>query len=149
MDLHSGSYGGTVQNPANALAVIVAGLKDAEGRCLVPGFYDNVLELDQEERDGFAALGYTDGILQQETGAPAAFGEAGYTTLERMWARPTCDVNGLFSGYGGEGAKTIIPARAVAKVSMRLVPDQNPEEIAAAFSANVPGHRPGRGPGGG
>ena len=133
MDLHSGSYGGTVQNPGNALAEIVARLKDADGRCLVPGFYDDVLDLDQEERDGFAVLGYTDEILREETGAPAAFGEAGFTTLERMWARPTCDVNGLVSGYGGEGAKTIIPATATAKVSMRLVPNQDPEKIAASF----------------
>lgn len=137
MDLHSGSYGGTVQNPGNALAEIVAKLKDPDGRCLVPGFYDDVLELDQEERDGFAALGYTDEILLQETGAPAPFGEAGYTTLERMWGRPTCDVNGLSSGYGGEGAKTIIPATAMAKVSMRLVPNQSPEKIAKAFAEYV------------
>lgn len=137
MDLHSGSFGGTVQNPGNALAEIVSRLKDSDGRCLVPGFYDDVLELDQEERDGFAQLGYTDEILKEETGAPAAFGEAGFTTLERMWARPTCDVNGLVSGYGGEGAKTIIPARAVAKVSMRLVPNQDPEQIAQAFQDYV------------
>lgn len=137
MDLHSGSYGGTVQNPGNALAEIIAGLKDGQGRCLVPGFYDDVLELDQQERDGFAALGYTDEILRRETGAPAAFGEAGFTTLERMWARPTCDVNGMVSGYGGEGAKTIIPARALAKVSMRLVPNQDPAKIAAAFADHV------------
>jgi len=134
MDLHSGSYGGTVMNPGNALAEIVAKLKDDDGRCLVPGFYGDVLELDQDERDGFADLGYTDEILKKETGAPAAFGEKGFTTLERMWARPTCDVNGLLSGYGGEGAKTIIPSRALAKVSMRLVPDQDPEKIAAAFT---------------
>jgi len=133
-DLHSGSYGGTVQNPANALAQIIAGLKDARGRCTVPGFYDDVLELDADERRAFAALNYTDDVLRDETGAPAAAGEAGYTTLERMWARPTCDVNGLASGYGGQGAKTIIPARAMAKVSMRLVPNQSPERIAAAFA---------------
>ena len=137
MDLHSGSYGGTVQNPANALAEIIAGLKDADGRCRVPGFYDDVLDLDQDERDGFAALGYTDEILKSETGAPAPWGESGYTTLERMWARPTCDVNGMVSGYGGEGAKTIIPAKAMAKVSMRLVPNQDPASIAAAFQAYV------------
>jgi len=137
MDLHSGSYGGTVQNPGNALAEIVANLKDTDGRCLVPGFYDDVLELDQEERDGFAELGYTDEILCKETGATAAFGEKGFTTLERMWARPTCDVNGLLSGYGGEGAKTIIPAKAMAKVSMRLVPNQEPEKIAKAFTDYV------------
>ena len=137
MDLHSGSYGGTVQNPGNALSEIIAKLKDADGRCLVPGFYDDVLELDQEERDGFAELGYTDEILCQETGAPAPFGEKGFTTLERMWARPTCDVNGIACGYGGEGAKTIIPAMGLAKVSMRLVPNQDPAAIAAAFSAYV------------
>ena len=137
MDLHSGSYGGTVQNPGNALAEIVAKLKNEDGRCLVPGFYDDVLELDQEERDGFAELGYTDEILCKETGATAAFGEKGFTTLERMWARPTCDVNGLLSGYGGEGAKTIIPATAMAKVSMRLVPNQEPEKIAKAFTDYV------------
>jgi acetylornithine deacetylase/succinyl-diaminopimelate desuccinylase-like protein len=137
MDLHSGSYGGTVQNPGNALAEIVAKLKDEDGRCLVPGFYDDVLELDQEERDGFAELGYTDEILCKETGATAAFGEKGFTTLERMWARPTCDVNGLLSGYGCEGAKTIIPAHAMAKVSMRLVPNQEPEKIAKAFTEYV------------
>lgn len=137
MDLHSGSFGGTVQNPGNALAEIVAKLKDENGRCLVPGFYDDVLELEQEERDGFAELGYTDEILKKETGAPAAYGEKGFTTLERMWARPTCDVNGLISGYGGEGAKTIIPSRALAKVSMRLVPNQDPEKIAKAFQDYV------------
>jgi acetylornithine deacetylase/succinyl-diaminopimelate desuccinylase-like protein len=136
-DLHSGSFGGTVQNPANALCEIVARLKDPDGRCLVPGFYDDVLELDDQERAAFASLDYTDQVLQEETGAPGPFGERDYTTLERMWARPTCDVNGLSSGYGGEGAKTIIPARAVAKVSMRLVPDQDPARIAAAFGRYV------------
>jgi acetylornithine deacetylase/succinyl-diaminopimelate desuccinylase-like protein len=137
MDLHSGSYGGVVQNPGNALAAIIAGLRDADGRCLVPGFYDQVLDLDQDEREAFASLNYTDEVLKQETGAPAPFGEAGYTTLERMWARPTCDVNGIACGYGGEGAKTIIPAKAVAKVSMRLVPEQDPERIARAFADHV------------
>jgi acetylornithine deacetylase/succinyl-diaminopimelate desuccinylase-like protein len=137
MDLHSGSYGGVVRNPGNALCEIVARLKDADGRCLVPGFYDRVIDLDPDERSAFARLNYTDEILKQETGAPAAHGEKGYTTLERMWGRPTCDVNGLKSGYGGEGAKTVIPATALAKVSMRLVPDQDPEEIATAFARYV------------
>ncbi len=137
MDLHSGSYGGTVQNPGNAICEIVAKLKDADGRCLVPGFYDDVIDLDQDERDAFASLEYTDAVLHDETGVPAPFGEAGFTTLERMWARPTCDVNGITSGYGGEGGKTIIPAKAVAKVSMRLVPDQDPEKIAKAFQEYV------------
>ncbi|MEZ4389200.1 MAG: dipeptidase [Candidatus Krumholzibacteriia bacterium] len=137
MDLHSGSYGGTVKNPGNAIAEIIARLTDQDGRCLVPGFYDDVLDLDRDEREAFASLGYTDEILRQETGAPAAFGEAGYTTLERMWARPTCDVNGIASGYGGDGAKTIVPSKAVAKVSMRLVPNQDPQKVAAAFTAYV------------
>lgn len=132
-DLHSGSFGGVVQNPGNAICEIVARLKNADGRCLVPGFYDDVLELDDTERAAFASLNYTDAILQQETGAPAPFGEKGYTTLERMWGRPTCDVNGLVSGYGGKGGKTIIPATATAKVSMRLVPNQEPAKIASAF----------------
>ncbi len=137
MDLHSGSYGGTVQNPGNALAEIIAKLKDENGHCLIPGFYDDVLELEPDERAGFAELGYTDEILKKETGAPEAFGEEGFTTLERMWARPTCDVNGLASGYGGEGAKTIIPSRAMAKVSMRLVPNQDPAKIAQLFEKYV------------
>ncbi len=136
-DLHSGSYGGVVQNPANAMSTIIAALKDGQGRCRVPGFYDDVVALDDDERAAFARLHYTDDILRDETGAPAAFGETGFTTLERMWARPTCDVNGLASGYDGEGAKTIIPATAMAKVSMRLVPDQDPEKIAAAFTDYV------------
>lgn len=136
-DLHSGSFGGTVQNPGNAICEIVAQLKDGDGRCRVPGFYDDVLDLDAAERAAFAALNYTDDVLREETGAPGPFGERGYTTLERMWARPTCDVNGLSSGYGGEGAKTIIPATAVAKVSMRLVPKQRPAAIAAAFQRYV------------
>jgi len=136
-DLHSGSYGGAVQNPGNALCEIVGQLKDADGRCLVPGFYDDVLELDAAEREAFASLQYTDEVLREETGAPGPFGEKGYTSLERMWGRPTCDVNGLLSGYGGEGAKTIIPAEALAKVSMRLVPNQDPEKIAASFAEYV------------
>ena len=136
-DLHSGSYGGTVQNPGNALAEIVAALKDKDGHVLVPGFYDDVLEVDNTEREAFASLDYTDEVLRAETGAPGPFGEAGYTTLERMWARPTCDVNGLWSGYSGEGAKTIIPSAAGAKVSMRLVPNQKPEKIAELFEKYV------------
>lgn len=136
-DLHSGSYGGVVQNPGNALAEIVASLKDRDGRVRIPGFYDDVLELDDAERTAFASLDYTDDVLRKETGAPGPFGEAGYTTLERMWARPTCDVNGLWSGYAGEGAKTIVPATAGAKVSMRLVPNQNPKTIGALFEKHV------------
>ncbi len=141
-DLHSGSFGGVVQNPGNALAAIVAGLKDADGRVLIPGFYDAVRELDAEERRAFASLGFTDEVLLRDTGSPSPFGERGYSTLERMWARPTCDVNGMWSGYQGEGAKTIIPALAGAKVSMRLVPDQDPAEIARLFERHVLANAP-------
>ncbi len=136
-DLHSGSYGGAVQNPANALAQIIARLKDERGRVIVPGFYDDVLELDADERAAFRSLGFDESAFLAETGSPAVFGEAGYTPLECMWGRPTCDVNGLWSGYSGEGAKTIIPATAGAKVSTRLVPRQDPQKIAAAFTAYV------------
>jgi acetylornithine deacetylase/succinyl-diaminopimelate desuccinylase-like protein len=93
--------------------------------------------VDDAEKAAFASLNYTDAVLRADTGAPGPFGEKGYTTLERMWARPTCDVNGLWSGYQGEGAKTIVPSQAGAKVSMRLVPNQEPEKIAAAFRKHV------------
>lgn len=136
-DLHSGSFGGTVQNPGNAICEIVARLKDADGVVRIPGFYDDVLPVDRSEKDAFASLGYTDDVLRKDTGAPGPFGEKGYTTLERMWARPTCDVNGLWSGYSGEGAKTIVPSTAGAKVSMRLVPNQDPKTIARLFTEYV------------
>ncbi len=136
-DLHSGSFGGTVQNPGNAICEIVAKLKDEHGVVLIPGFYDDVIPVDEDEKAAFASLNYTDEVLRKDTGAPGPFGEKGYTTLERMWARPTCDVNGLWSGYSGEGAKTIVPAKAGAKVSMRLVPDQDPKKIAKLFEDYV------------
>lgn len=136
-DLHSGSFGGAVQNPANALCQIIGALKDDSGRVLIPGFYDDVLDLDRSERAAFASLPFAEPQWRAEIGIDAVFGEAGYTTLERMWGRPTLDVNGLWSGYAGEGAKTIIPAEASAKVSMRLVPNQDPQKIAAAFADHV------------
>ena len=137
-DLHSGSYGGGVANPANALAHIISRLVDAKtGKILIPGFYDDVVPLEEWERRGFAALPYDEGSYCREIGIGETFGEEGYTTLERVWARPTCDVNGLFSGYQGEGAKTVLPAKAGAKVSMRLVPNQVPEKIAQLFSDYV------------
>ncbi len=136
-DLHSGSYGGAVQNPANALAAIIARLKDAQGRVLIPGFYDDVLPLDATEREAFRSLAFDEAGFLADTGSPATFTEPGFTPLEGMWGRPTCDVNGLWSGYIGEGAKTIIPAHAGAKVSMRLVPRQDPQKIGAAFAAHV------------
>jgi len=128
-DLHSGSFGGGIANPANALARIIARLHDDEGRVTVPGFYDKVRVLTEQEREEIASLPHDDQAWLAMTGAPATFGEAGFSTLERIWARPTLDVNGLKSGFQGEGAKTIIPATAMAKVSCRLVPDQTPDEI--------------------
>ena len=136
-DLHSGSFGGGIANPANALARIIAKLHDDEGRILVPGFYDKVRKLTDAEREEIASLPHDDEAWLSMTGAPATFGEAGFSTLERIWARPTLDVNGLKSGFQGEGAKTIIPATAMAKLSCRLVPDQTPEEIARLLSDYV------------
>jgi len=137
-DLHSGTFGGAVANPANALAHIIAQLRDSEtGKILIPGFYDKVRELAAWERTDWAALPHDEEAYKAELGLDETFGEEGFTTLERAWARPTCDVNGLWSGYQGEGAKTVLPGEAGAKVSMRLVPDQDPQEIAALFADYV------------
>lgn len=129
-DLHSGSFGGAVTNPLNALSHIVDRLRDPEtGRVLVPGFYDEVRPLADWEREEFANLPFDENAYCEDLEVPELFGEEGYSTLERVWARPTCDVNGIFGGYMKEGAKTIIPAWGGAKVSMRLVPDQDPKVI--------------------
>ncbi len=136
-DLHSGSYGGAVRNPAEALCGVLARLKDEEGHITIPGFYDRVRPLEAEEREALARLPFTEARFLQETGVPAPWGEAGYTVLEQITARPTLEINGLVSGYTGPGSKTIIPATAAAKVSMRLVPDQDPEEIARLFTEHV------------
>jgi acetylornithine deacetylase/succinyl-diaminopimelate desuccinylase-like protein len=129
-DVHSGSYGGGIDNPANVLARIVAALKNPAGVIEVPGFYERVRPLDPEERAALNSLPFDEASWLAGSGAPAAAGEQGYSLIERLWTRPTLDVCGLLSGYTGEGAKTIIPAWARAKVSMRLVPDQDPDEIA-------------------
>jgi acetylornithine deacetylase/succinyl-diaminopimelate desuccinylase-like protein len=136
-DLHSGSFGGTVANPANVLAELVASLTDGDGRVTIPGFYDDVQPPSDGERKSLAALGFDEGAYLASLGSPALAGEAGYTTLERRWTRPTLDVNGLSAGYQGQGASTIIPARASAKISMRLVPQQDPEAISASFDRLV------------
>ena len=136
-DLHSGEFGGTVQNPANALCAIVAALKDGDGRITVPGFYDRVRPLTDAERRTMRELPFDERGFLAEAGAPAAFGEKGFSTLERVCARPTLDVNGMWSGYTGEGSKTVLPSFAAAKVSMRLVPDQDPEQLFPAFAAHV------------
>ena len=128
-DLHSGIYGGAVINPATALARIIATLHDANGRIAIPGFYDSVRDWDPAIRAQMQALPFSDANLLHEVGSSALGGEAGYTTLERLWSRPTCEINGMLSGYTAEGAKTVLPSRAMAKVSCRLVPDQDPAVI--------------------
>jgi len=134
-DLHSGSFGGAVANPAFVLGQILAQMKDRGGRIKIPGFYDDVRELKEEERGEWKRLPFNETRYRKELGAPRLFGESGYSTLERVWARPTFEVNGLLSGFTGDGAKTVIPATAMAKVSMRLVPDQLPDKIAELFEA--------------
>ena len=136
-DLHSGQYGGAVVNPAFALAHLIAELKDKKGKVRVPGFYDRVVKLTAAERKALQKLPHSDSRFQKSIGAPALFGEPGYTTLERLWARPTLEVNGIWGGFTGDGAKTVIPAFAHAKISMRLVPDQKPKEIVRQFTAYV------------
>ncbi len=136
-DLHSGSYGGAVVNPANALSSIIARLHDEAGRVTVPEFYNRVRPIPEEEREDLRRLPFEEEAFREEVGAPALGGEQGYSALERIWYRPTLDVNGVISGFTGEGAKTVLPAEATAKISMRLVPDQNPEAVADAFEAHV------------
>jgi succinyl-diaminopimelate desuccinylase len=132
-DLHSGVFGGGVANPAIALAKMLAALIDADGRITVPGFYEDVIPLTDRERKEFGSLPFDESGFKKQLGVEALAGEAGFSTLERRWTRPTFDVNGLTSGYQGEGAKTVLPARASAKFSFRLVPKQDPKKIAAAL----------------
>ena len=136
-DLHSGHFGGAVTNPANALCAIIAALKDEDGRVTVPGFYDRVRPLTPADRERARATPFDEAGFLHESGSPCASGEKGYSTLERTTARPTCDVNGMWSGYIGEGSKTVLPSFAAAKVSMRLVPDQDPVDLFPRFEAYV------------
>jgi len=128
-DLHSGIYGGAVHNPANALAELIAGMHDSKGRITLPNFYNKVRKLNKSERDELARLPINDSHFLEVTGAPALYGEDGFSVNERTGSRPTLDVNGMLSGFTGDGSKTVIPAWAMAKISMRLVPDQDPEEV--------------------
>jgi acetylornithine deacetylase/succinyl-diaminopimelate desuccinylase-like protein len=136
-DLHSGVFGGGVMNPAIALAKMLGGLIDADGRITVPGFYDDVTPLTDAERKEFASLPFNEAEFKSQLGVEALAGEAGFSTLERRWARPTFDVNGLTSGYQGEGAKTVLPARASAKFSFRLVPNQDPHKVAEGLKKRL------------
>jgi succinyl-diaminopimelate desuccinylase len=132
-DLHSGTFGGSVMNPAIALAKLLAALIGPDGRIHLSGFYDDVVRLTDDERNQFAALPFDERNYMKQLGVTALAGEAGYSTLERRWARPTFDIHGLTSGYQGEGAKTVLPARARAKFSFRLVPNQDPVKVAASL----------------
>ncbi|MFQ5400392.1 MAG: dipeptidase [Anaerolineae bacterium] len=136
-DLHSGSFGGGVNNPLNVLGHIIAGLKDPDGHVLIPGFYDKVRPLTADERAILARFPLDEQAWLKETGAPQAWGEPEYSLVERLGARPTLDVHGIIGGYTGPGAKTVLPSSVQAKISMRLVPDQDPDEIAALFTQYV------------
>lgn len=136
-DLHSGAYGGGVLNPIQVLAGMIARLKDEAGRVTVPGFYDAVLPIGEAERQALARVPFDEAAFAAEIGATATPGEAGYGLLERLWARPTLDANGIWGGFTGEGAKTVIPAEASAKLSCRLVPNQDHRDIAAKLGAHL------------
>jgi acetylornithine deacetylase/succinyl-diaminopimelate desuccinylase-like protein len=136
-DLHSGIFGGSVENPAMALSKILARLIDHNGRINIPGFYDDVAPLSSFEKRHLARLPGTDHAYQKFLGVPRLFGERGFTSTERRTARPTLEINGLTSGYQGDGSKTIIPSWARAKLTLRLVPDQNPAKIARAFRKSL------------
>lgn len=132
-DLHSGTFGGAVTNPANALVKLLAAIRDDNGRVQLPGFYDDVVPLSDAEKKQFAALSFDEAEFMAQIGVTAITGEQGYTTLERKWARPTFDISGLTSGYAGEGAKTVLPAKASAKFSFRLVPKQDPAKVSRSL----------------
>lgn len=142
-DLHSGMFGGSVHNPAQALCELIAGMHDRDGRITLPGFYDRVRPLDQAERRELARLPINDSFYLEQTGAPVLYGEADYTTVERVGGRPTLEINGLLSGFTGEGTKTVLPAHAMAKISMRLVPDQDPYEVERQLRRYLEEYAPG------
>jgi acetylornithine deacetylase/succinyl-diaminopimelate desuccinylase-like protein len=137
VDLHSGTYGGTIRNPIHALASIIAGLHDEEGRISVPGFYDNVRPVSEDDRAKIAAVPFDANDYKERLGVNALFGETGYNTHERAWARPTLEINGIWGGFSGEGMKTVLPSEAHAKITCRLVADQHPAQIAQLVKAHV------------
>jgi acetylornithine deacetylase/succinyl-diaminopimelate desuccinylase-like protein len=141
-DLHSGRHGGAVANPLHAMAQLIASLHDTNGRVAVAGFYDDVRELSRAEREAIAALPFDERAYLAQVGAPSAFGEPGYSTLERQWTRPTLEINGMWGGYAGPGSKTVIPSEARAKITCRLVPDQDPARIVALVSRHLESHVP-------
>ncbi len=142
-DLHSGCFGGPVANPAFVLSRILAAMKNRQGRVTIPRFYDDVRVLTQREQQEFASLPFDEANYRKQLGVQQLSGEEGYTTLEQLWARPTFEINGLLGGFTSEGAKTVLPAKAMAKVSMRLVPDQEPQKIEELFADYVHSLAPG------
>jgi acetylornithine deacetylase/succinyl-diaminopimelate desuccinylase-like protein len=141
-DLHSGRHGGGVANPLHAMAALIASLHQPNGRVAVEGFYDEVRDLSSDERAALAALPYDERAYLAQVGCDSAFGEPGYTTLERQWTRPTLEVNGMWGGYQGPGQKTVIPSEAHAKITCRLVPDQRPDKVAARVGRHLEAHVP-------
>lgn len=136
-DLHSGAFGGAVGNPVNELAKIIAKLHDKNGKITIPGFYEDVQKVSKQEKENFTKLKFSEKKLAAELGVKSLQGEKGFSTLERLWVRPTLDCNGIVGGFTGKGAKTIIPAKASAKISMRLVPDQKPIKVAKEFKKYI------------
>jgi acetylornithine deacetylase/succinyl-diaminopimelate desuccinylase-like protein len=141
-DLHSGSFGGVVHNPAQALCELIAGMHDEQGRITLPGFYDSVRKLSVEEHQELVRLPMDEQFYLEQTGVPALWGEAEFLPIERVGARPTLEVNGLLSGWTSEGQKTVLPAKAMAKISTRLVPDQSPEQVHQQLVAYMEAHAP-------
>jgi acetylornithine deacetylase/succinyl-diaminopimelate desuccinylase-like protein len=136
-DLHSGTYGGAIGNPINILAGMIAKLHDKNGRINIPQFYDDVLRITSKEKKNFGRLKFSEKKFAQEAGVRILEGEKGYSTLERIWARPTLDCNGIWGGFTGNGAKTVITTKATAKISMRLVPNQDPNKISRLFTKHI------------
>lgn len=141
-DLHSGNYGGVVQNPIHALVELLASMRNADGRITIEGFYDRVKPLTDEEREEYRRLNQDEERLRKELGVPELFGEKGYTAMERNWGRPTLEINGIYGGFQGERIKTVIPSEAHAKITCRLVPDQEPDEILSLIEKHIAAHTP-------
>ena len=136
-DLHSGTFGGAVGNPINTLAQMITTLHDKDGKITIPGFYKDVVKLTKKERENYKLLKFSEKKFTKECGVSKLHGEKGFSSLERTWARPTLDCNGIFGGFTGKGAKTVLPSKATAKISMRLVPNQDPNKVAKQFTKYI------------
>jgi acetylornithine deacetylase/succinyl-diaminopimelate desuccinylase-like protein len=141
-DLHSGGYGGAVANPINIMSEMISKLHDKNGKIKIPGFYDDVLKLTKQEKENFKKLKFSEKEFAKSIGVKELKGEKGFSTLERLWIRPTLDCNGIIGGFTGKGAKTVLPSKVTTKISMRLVPDQNPKKISRLFTKYIKGIAP-------